>query len=141
MRASFDNTDLSLFPNQFVNAELLIDTLHDTTIAPSAAILRGTPGTFVYKVGDDNTVKIAPVKLGPTQGDNVAITDGLNPGDQIVVDGTDKLKDGAKISIPDPTNAQGSKPDAAKPADGKADDGKSDDGKSDNHGQHHRHQQ
>jgi len=100
MRARFDNQDNILFPNQFVNIVLLVDTLHDATIVPSAAIQRGAPGTFVYLVKDDNTVSVKPVKLGPSQGDNVAITDGLSPGDKVVIDGADKLRDGAKITLP-----------------------------------------
>jgi len=74
--------------------------LHDTTIIPSAAIQRGTPGTFVYLVNADGTVKVQAVKLGPSQGNNVAITDGLSPGDKVVIDGADKLRDGAKITLP-----------------------------------------
>ncbi len=100
LRAQFDNTDSNLFPNQFVNVELRIDTLHDATIIPSAAIQRGTPGTFVYLVSPDDTVKVQAVKLGPAQGNNVAITDGLSPGDKVVIDGADKLRDGAKITLP-----------------------------------------
>jgi multidrug efflux system membrane fusion protein len=120
MRAQFDNSDNTLFPNQFVNADLLVDTLHDAIIVPSAAVLRGTPGTYVYKVVDDNTVKVTPVKLGQTQGDKVAITDGLSPGDQVVIDGTDKLKDGGKISIPDDNKAQGDKTSDDKSSDDKS---------------------
>jgi multidrug efflux system membrane fusion protein len=107
LRAQFDNQDNSLFPNQFVNAELLIDTLHDATIIPSAAIQRGNPPTFVYVVQPDNTVKVQAVKLGPSQGDNVAITDGLNPGDKVVIDGADKLRDGAKITLPEENKGSG----------------------------------
>ena len=107
LRAQFDNQDNILFPNQFVNVELLVDTLHDATIVPLAAIQRGTPGTFVYVVNDDSTVKVVPVKLGPSQGDNVAITDGLSPGDKVVTDGTDKLRDGAKITLPEESGQQG----------------------------------
>jgi multidrug efflux system membrane fusion protein len=100
LRAQFDNQDGVLFPNQFVNVELLIDTLHDATIAPSAGVQRGTAGTFVYLVNADNTVSVKTIKLGPAQGDNVAVTDGLAPGDKIVIDGADKLRDGAKITLP-----------------------------------------
>jgi multidrug efflux system membrane fusion protein len=100
MRAQFDNDDGALFPNQFVNVELLVDTLHDATIVPTAAIQRGNPATFVYVVNSDNTVKVQAVKLGPTQNDDVAITEGVSPGDKVVTDGTDKLRDGAKITLP-----------------------------------------
>ena len=101
LRAQFDNQDSTLFPNQFVNVELLVDTLHDATIIPSAAVQRGTPATFVYLVNADNTVKVQAVKLGPAQGTDVAVTDGLTPGNKIVTDGTDKLRDGAKITLPE----------------------------------------
>jgi membrane fusion protein, multidrug efflux system len=100
MRARFDNKDNILFPNQFVNIELLVDTLHDAIVIPSSALQRGAPGTFVYLVKDENTVAIQPVKLGPAQDDNVAILDGLAVGDKVVTDGTDKLRDGAKITLP-----------------------------------------
>ena len=108
LRAQFDNQDNILFPNQFVNVELLVDTLHDATIVPSAAIQRGNPATFDYAVNADNTVKVQAVKLGPSQGDNVAITDGLAPGDKVVTDGTDKLRDGAKITLPTEKGSKGS---------------------------------
>jgi membrane fusion protein, multidrug efflux system len=101
LRAQFDNQDNILFPNQFVNIELLVDTLHDATIIPSAAIQRGNPPTFVYVINADNTVKVQEVKLGPTQGDNISITDGLKPDDKVVIDGADKLRDGAKITLPE----------------------------------------
>ncbi len=101
LRAQFDNTNNELFPNQFVNADLLIDTMHDVIVAPQASIQHGTPGAFVYKVDTDNTVSVAPIKLGPADGDKVQITDGLSVGDIVVVDGTDRLRDGAKITLPD----------------------------------------
>ncbi|MGE3623618.1 MAG: MdtA/MuxA family multidrug efflux RND transporter periplasmic adaptor subunit [Bdellovibrionales bacterium] len=113
MRARFDNQNGALFPNQFVNIELLVDTLRDTIILPSAAIQRGTPATFVYLVNADHTVKVTPVTTGPSQGDKIAITEGLSPGDRIVVDGTDKLRDGAKIALPGESGApDGDKKDA-----------------------------
>ncbi|HTT07180.1 MAG TPA: MdtA/MuxA family multidrug efflux RND transporter periplasmic adaptor subunit [Gammaproteobacteria bacterium] len=100
MRGQFDNSDNALFPNQFVNVQLLIDTLHDVTVVPLTAVQRGTPGTYVYIVMPDHTVKVQPVKLGPSQGDYVAVEEGLVSGDRVVVDGADKLRDGAKISLP-----------------------------------------
>lgn len=106
-RAEFNNEDGMLFPNQFVNVELLVDTLHDVTTVPSAAIQRGTPGTFVYLVNPDQTVSVRVVKTGPSQGDKVAILEGLNPGDTVVVDGADKLRDGAKITLPSTSDGQG----------------------------------
>ncbi|HYM02153.1 MAG TPA: efflux RND transporter periplasmic adaptor subunit, partial [Stellaceae bacterium] len=99
LRAQFDNTDEVLFPNQFVNVQLLVDTLRGVTIVPTAAIQRGAPGTFVYMLKSDDTVGVQVVKVGPSDGERVAILNGLTPGDKVVVDGTDKLKDGAKVSV------------------------------------------
>lgn len=99
MRAQFDNKDGALFPNQFVNVQLLVNTLQNTTVVPNAAVQRGAPGTFVYVVKPDNTVAVTPIKIGPAQGQNVAVTSGLSPGMQVVVDGADKLKDNAKIAL------------------------------------------
>ena len=101
LRAQFDNQDNALFPNQFVNVELLVDTLHDAVTVPSAAVQRGTAGTFVYVIGAEDTVTAHPVKLGPAQGDVVALTEGLAAGDKIVIDGADKLRDGAKVMVPE----------------------------------------
>lgn len=97
LKASFGNEDGALFPNQFVNVKLRVNTLRGATVVPAAAVLRGTPGTFVYRLQDDNTVSIRPVKLGPAQGERVAIESGLAPGDRIVVDGSDKLREGARV--------------------------------------------
>jgi multidrug efflux system membrane fusion protein len=99
MRALFDNNDDALFPNQFVNIQLLIDTLHDVTIIPQTAVQRGTPGTYVYVINPDLTVKVQPVKLGPSQGEYVAVHDGLASGDRVVIDGADKLRDGAEVTL------------------------------------------
>jgi multidrug efflux system membrane fusion protein len=104
LKAQFANTDESLFPNQFVNIRLLVDVLRDTTVVPSGAIQRGAPGTFVYLVNADQTVAVRPVTLGPTSGDRVTVRTGLSTGDRIVVDGADRLRDGAKVSVP---NANG----------------------------------
>src|SRR5262245_25834269 len=119
LRAVFDNKDDTLFPNQFVNVRLLVDTVKDATVVPVAAIQRGTPGTFVYLVKADDTVEIRVVELGVTDGDRVQITSGLQVGDQVVIDGTDRLRDGAKIRRPGggaPRAAQGA-PVAAAPPD------------------------
>jgi multidrug efflux system membrane fusion protein len=100
LRAVFDNKDEALFPNQFVNVRLLVDTVKDATVVPAAAIQRGQPGTFVYLVKPDDTVEIRVVELGATDGEKVQITGGLQIGDQVVIDGTDRLRDGAKIRRP-----------------------------------------
>ena len=100
LRAVFDNKDDTLFPNQFVNVRLLVDTVKDATVVPVAAIQRGQPGTFVYLVKGDDTVEIRVVELGATDGEKVQVVKGLQPGDQVVIDGTDRLRDGAKIRRP-----------------------------------------
>lgn len=100
LRAEFDNQDESLFPNQFVTLRLLVDVLHDAVVVPNAAIQRGEPGTFVYVVKPDNSVTVRPVTLGPAAAGKVAIQSGLEPGERVVVDGADKLREGAKVSLP-----------------------------------------
>ena len=113
LRAQFDNQDEALFPNQFVNIRLLVDTQKDVTGMPTAGIQRGVPGTFVYLVNADNTVAVRKVALGTTDGDRVEVRSGLSPGDRIVIDGADKLRDGAPINVR--TEADAAKPDATKP--------------------------
>jgi multidrug efflux system membrane fusion protein len=117
LRAEFANEDEILFPNQFVNIKLLVDVLHDTTIVPTSAIQRGAPGTFVYLANADNTVTVRPVTLGPTNGDRVAVQSGLAAGDLVVIDGADKLRNGARIALRDPNggSAPGA-PGAARPS-------------------------
>lgn len=99
LRAVFDNEDEALYPNQFVNAKLLLDVMHGATVMPTSAVQRGAPGTFVYLIKADNTVAVQPVKLGPVDGNNVAVMSGLKPGDRVVIDGADKLSDGAKVAV------------------------------------------
>ena len=99
LKAEFANDNAALFPNQFVNVRMLLNTLADATLIPSAAIQRGAPGTFVYVVKDDKSVSVTPVKLGPVQGETTAVTSGLAPGDLVVVDGADKLREGAKVEL------------------------------------------
>jgi multidrug efflux system membrane fusion protein len=100
LRANFDNPDGSLFPSQFVNVVMLLDTLKDVVTVPVAAVQRGAPGTYVYLVNADNTVSVHPIKLGAQDGDFFAVDSGLSPGDRVVTDGADRLRDGAKVSIP-----------------------------------------
>jgi membrane fusion protein, multidrug efflux system len=99
LRAQFPNESKALYPNQFVNVRLLLDTHKGVTTMPTAGVQRGVPGTFVYLVNADSTVSVRPVQLGVTDGDNVEVRSGLAPGDRIVVDGADKLRDSAKINI------------------------------------------
>jgi len=114
LRAEFANDDGSLFPNQFVNVRLAAETRNDATLVPSAAVLRGSPGTFVYRVKDDKTVTVTPVKLGPVQGETTVIESGVSPGESLVVDGTDKLREGAKVELITP-EARNAPPPAAHP--------------------------
>jgi len=99
LRAQFANDARTLYPNQFVNIRLLLNTDKDVVVMPSAGIQRGVPGTFVYLVNDDSTVSVRKVTLGPVDGERVEVRSGLAPGDRIVVDGADKLRDGAKINV------------------------------------------
>jgi multidrug efflux system membrane fusion protein len=99
LRATFPNTDEKLFPNQFVNARLLVRTLDQATTAPVAAIQHGAPGTFVFLIRPDNSVGVQKVGTGVTEGDQIQIVSGLNPGDTVVVDGADRLRDGSKVRI------------------------------------------
>jgi len=108
LKALFANDDESLYPQQFVNVLLLLDTLHGATLIPQAGVQRGAPGTYVYLVNSDQTVSVRKVTLGPGDANNIAITSGLKPGDSVVVDGADKLKDGAKVLL-----RQGARPGAA----------------------------
>ena len=103
LRAIFNNVSEELFPQQFVNIQLVVDTLRNTTIIPSAAVQRGAPGTFVYLVKPDSTVAAQPVTLGPGEGQNVSVSKGLETGQQVVTDGADRLKDGAKVTLTEKT--------------------------------------
>ncbi|MGB8601544.1 MAG: efflux RND transporter periplasmic adaptor subunit [Rhizomicrobium sp.] len=100
MRALFDNDDAALFPNQFVNIKLLVDTLHNQIVVPVTAIMRGSQGTYVFVVKADHTVAMRTVILGAQDVDNIAIAKGLNPGETVVTDGADRLSDGVTVSIP-----------------------------------------
>jgi multidrug efflux system membrane fusion protein len=108
LRASFANDDEALFPNEFVNVQLLVDTLHQAVLVPTAAVLSGAPGNYVYLVNKDDTASVHKVTLGPSDGKNTVIASGLAAGDSVVIDGTDRLSDGAKIKVapaPAPTTA------------------------------------
>jgi len=99
LKAVFPNTDYVLFPNQFVNVRLWLDTKRNVVIIPAVAIQRGPTGTFVYLVQDDNSVLVRPVKVGLSEGNDVSIEDGLQPGDRVVVDGAEKLTEGMKVTL------------------------------------------
>jgi len=103
LKAIFPNADGMLFPNQFVNVRTRVDTLVDATVIPVAAIQRGQQGTFVYVVTDDNQVRVQVVALGPTDGTHTAVTRGVEPGQRVVVDGADRLKEGMTVEAVDPS--------------------------------------
>jgi RND family efflux transporter, MFP subunit len=102
LKAVFDNREAKLWPNQFVNADLLVETRKNSTVVPTAAVLRGPQGTFVYSVNSDKTVQDKPVTISLTQGDITVLSSGVNPGEVVVTDGQDKLQRGSKI---EPRNA------------------------------------
>ena len=97
LKAQFSNDNATLFANQFVNIKLRVDRLNDAIVVPVAAIQRGQQGTYVYVVGADQSVAMRPVRVGVTQGEQVALDSGLQPGESVVIDGADKLRDGAKV--------------------------------------------
>jgi len=104
LRAIFDNRDLRLFPQEFVNIRLLLKTLSGQTTIPTAAIQRGSKGTFAWVVNSDHTVVARQISLGPTDNDNVDVLSGLHPGEVVVTDGADRLKEGAEVTIPKNTS-------------------------------------
>jgi multidrug efflux system membrane fusion protein len=99
LKAEFANTDDALFPSQFVNARLKVETLTGVTLIPSAAVQRGAPGTFVYVVNPDSTVSLRKVTPGPASGELISIESGVKSGEAVVIDGLDKLRDGAKVTM------------------------------------------
>jgi membrane fusion protein, multidrug efflux system len=113
LKSQFANTDGVLFVNQFVNVRMLMDTLHSIPVIPSSAVQTGEKGSFAYVLKDDQTVSVRPVKLGTVQGENVAVMEGLKAEELVVIDGTDKLRDGAKVkrvtNEPEPSQPKDSK--------------------------------
>jgi membrane fusion protein, multidrug efflux system len=107
LRALFDNKDNLLFPNQFVNIQLVVDDLKNQVVMPNAAVHRGAPNgvtaTFVYLLNADGTVSVRPVTLGVVDGENVGVTAGLTPGQVVVTEGGDRLRDGVPVSVPGAT--------------------------------------
>src|SRR6266850_2552098 len=99
LKAQFPNQDGGLFPQQFVNVRMQLDTLHDAIVVPSAAVQRGAQGMFVYVVQPDKTVALRTVKLGPLDGQRQAIAEGLAPGELVVIDGVDRLRPGAPVEV------------------------------------------
>jgi multidrug efflux system membrane fusion protein len=119
LKAQFDNADEQLFPNQFVNVRLLVNTVQAATVVPSAAVQRGSKGTYVYVVGADGTASAQLVTVGLSEGELTQVTHGIEPGQTVVTDGVDRLRDGIKVSLqaapaspgrtgsPNPASAQG----------------------------------
>ena len=132
MRATFANPDGVLFPNQFVNVRLLVDTMTGATLAPNAAIQLGASGNFVYLLTDDLTVAKRDVTIGPTDGKDTVVASGLKAGDKVVIDGVDRLRDGASVKVVD-------NPPGAAQAPGQGHEQAGPAGAAGGDGQHHRH--
>jgi membrane fusion protein, multidrug efflux system len=99
LRAEFPNADDALFPNQFVNVQIVVDQLKDATVVPTAAVQRGTAGTFVYVVGPENKAAVRAVETGPTEKGMIVVSKGIAPGEIVVVDGVDKLREGSAVEL------------------------------------------
>ena len=126
LKAEFKNDNRVLFPNQFVNARLAVETLRNAFVVPSAAVQRGPEGPFVYLAKPDNTVELRMIVTGPSQGTETSISTGLSLGEIVVTDGVDKLQPGAKISFRGTKTAEaspkGGKPEGEEPPRGKGGD-------------------
>ena len=118
LKAQFSNGDFKLFPNQFVNVRMVVDTLKGAVVVPSAAVQRNPQGPIVYVVKDDSTVAVRQVETGPTEGPNTAITSGLQAGERVITDGVDRIREGAKVEVTEPGGGRGARdpnaPDAGK---------------------------
>lgn len=99
LKATFNNDDFALYPNQFVNVRMLVDTKKAAVLVPSAAIQRSPQSTYVYVIKDDSTVEVRPITIGPSEGELTLVSQGLAPGETVVTDGVDKLQPGAKVTI------------------------------------------
>jgi multidrug efflux system membrane fusion protein len=99
LKAVFANRESELFPNQFVNARLLLDVKKDAVIVPSAAVQKNPQGAFAYVLNPDNTVIMRSVKTGISQGGETSIVEGLEVGEQVVVDGAERLREGSKVEV------------------------------------------
>ena len=107
LKAVFDNKNNSLYPNQFVNVRLLIDTLKNAVVVPSATIQRGSQGTFLWVVDENNTTRLRPVTIKNTEGNDAALASGLEGGEMVVLEGMDKVQDGARVDIQKPGETPG----------------------------------
>jgi membrane fusion protein, multidrug efflux system len=115
LRATFENTKGKLFPNQFVNARLLVQEKRGVVLLPTAAVQRNAQATYVYLVKPDSTVAMRPITLGTTEGDDSEITSGLNAGDVVVQTGVDKLQEGSKVNVQSPSANAPAKPGSGPP--------------------------
>jgi multidrug efflux system membrane fusion protein len=120
LKAVFDNQDDALFPNQFVNARLHLDTRRGLVLVPAAAIQRGSSGTFVYVVDAEGTAHVRPVSVAISEGTDAGASQGLQPGDQVVVDGQDKLQDGSKVQTGGQEGGAGPAAHGARPRDARS---------------------
>lgn len=116
LKAQLPNADGLLFPNQFVITRVLVDTQKKATVAPATAIQRGSKGAYAYVLQEDSTVALHDVVTGPVQGERVLITEGLKPGDKVITQGVDRLRDGAKVEVITPGKpGSGERPKGDKP--------------------------
>ncbi len=99
LRSEFKNADYSLFPNQFVNARLLVDILRNVVVIPVSGVQQGSGGPYAYVVNDQHVVSVHRLKLGPSDGEQVAVTEGIAPGEHVVTDGVDRLREGVTVEI------------------------------------------
>ncbi len=113
VKAEFANENDALFPNQFVNARLELDVRHGVTLVPEAAVQRGTQGTFVWVVKDDQTVDMRPITLGITEGPDASVDAGLKPGERVVIEGAEGLRPGTRVSVQQPKPAPTGKKEAS----------------------------
>jgi membrane fusion protein, multidrug efflux system len=113
LRALFDNAKVTLFPNQFVNARLLVQEKHGVTLVPTAAVQRNSQATYVYVVKADSTVTVRPIVIGTTEGDDSEVTSGLTPGEVLVMTGVDKLQEGTKVNAQIPSAKSPASPSAS----------------------------
>ena len=102
MKASFDNSNNALYPNQFVNVRLLINVLKDAVVVPGSTIQRGSQGTFLYVVRENQTAELRPVTIQITEGNDVAIASGLKAGEMVMLEGMDKVQDGTRVDVQTP---------------------------------------
>jgi multidrug efflux system membrane fusion protein len=119
LKAEFPNPEGKLFPNQFVNVRMVVDTHHGVVVVPSAAIQRNAQGTLVWVVRDDSTVTARQVTTGPTEGANTEVTQGLKDGERVITDGIDRIREGAKVEVIQPGQRPPASPQGANGKQGK----------------------